>query len=99
MPLTFNGTNITSVVFNGTNITTVIFNGTTVFTSSTYSWVWIDWNSSGFSADFYMSGGASTNEDMAAQIQATYPAASNQGKYVEYFSFATGYFNLFYSTT
>jgi len=99
MPLTFNGTNITSVVFNGTNITTVVFNGTTVFTSSTYSWVWIDWNSSGFPADYFVSGGASTTPDMAAEIQAAFPAASYPGAYVEYFSFATGYFNLFYSTT
>jgi hypothetical protein len=39
MPLTFNGTNVTSIVFNGSTVTTVIFNGTTVFTSVAYEWV------------------------------------------------------------
>ena len=35
MPITFNGTNVTSVFFNSNPVTTVVFNGTTVFTSET----------------------------------------------------------------
>jgi hypothetical protein len=35
MPITYNGTNITSVVYNGTTINSVVYNGTTVFTSET----------------------------------------------------------------
>jgi hypothetical protein len=34
MPITFNGTNITSIVFNGSTMNTVVFNGTTVFTTA-----------------------------------------------------------------
>lgn len=62
----------------------------------TYSWVWIDWYTSQQSADYSMTGGESTNEGMAAAIQAIYPANSNQGKYVNYFN--GSYHNLFYST-
>ncbi len=65
----------------------------------TYSWVWIDWyESQPPSASYSIVGPESTNEGMAAAIQALHPANSNQGLYAAYFS-ASGYWNLFYSTT
>jgi hypothetical protein len=63
----------------------------------TYSWVWVDWDYVPFSADYSLTGGESTNETMAVEIQFYYPANSNQGKYVNYFN--GSYYNLFYSTT
>jgi hypothetical protein len=63
----------------------------------TYSWVWVGWDYAPFSADYNVTGGESTNETMAVEIQFYYPANSNQGKYVNYFN--GSYYNLFYSTT
>jgi hypothetical protein len=63
----------------------------------TYSWVWVGWDYVPFSADYNVTGGESTNETMAVEIQFYYPANSNQGKYVNYFN--GSYYNLFYSTT
>jgi hypothetical protein len=83
MPITHNGTNITSVVFNGTTVTTVIFNGTTVFTSLTWQWVYYGNESLESGLDIYTEGPFGTIAAAIAYITSSYPPADYQGYQAE----------------
>jgi hypothetical protein len=102
MPITRNGTNITSVNFNGTTITTVIYNGTTVFSAGTYRWVRIDGTDSqgGFAATYNINSNGvyyGDDEQMIAKCQFEYPANFYQGATINFYNDGYGYYTLFQS--